>query len=205
MESVKICLEKTNDDLFMKSKWWGNPDVPQNFDVPDYLTFICQIRCDEIAAFDAENLLPHKGMLYFFAALDYYFGNFDSYCPENVFWNNDDVKVFYVEDIENQIFEQVVFVDDDDNPVALKEMKMIFSKGNYMCDGNKMLGEPYNREWENWDAPYQDWVELLQVDSDDYDDCTLNFMDWGMLHILINPKDLKNKDFTKVTSTICST
>ena len=205
MESVKICLEKTNDDLFMKSKWWGNPDVPQNFDVPDYLTFICQIRCDEIAAFDAENLLPHKGMLYFFAALDYYFGNFDSYCPENVFWNNDDVKVFYVEDIENQIFEQVVFVDDDDNPVDLKEMKMIFSKGNCMCDGNKMLGEPYNREWENWDAPYQDWVELLQVDSDDYDDCTLNFMDWGMLHILINPKDLKNKDFTKVTSTICST
>lgn len=64
MESVKICLEKTNDDLFMKSKWWGNPDVPQNFDVPDYLTFICQIRCDEIAAFDDENMLPHKGMLH---------------------------------------------------------------------------------------------------------------------------------------------
>ena len=198
-------MEKSDDDLFMKSKWWGNPDMPLNFDVPDDLTFICQIRCDEIASFDEDNLLPHKGMLYFFAAIDYYFGNFDSYCPADLYWDNDDVKVFYVEDIDNQEFEQVVFVDDDDIPVAMKELKIVFSKTGPMCDTNKLLGEPYNREWEDWDEPYNGWIELLQVDSDDYEDGSLNFMDWGMLHLLIDYKDLKNKDFSMVTSCVCST
>lgn len=205
MNSIKICLEDSENDLFMQSKWWGNPDLPQNFDVPEDLTFICQIRCDEIAAFDDGNLLPHKGMLYFFAAIDYYFGNFDSYYPVEFYWNNEDVKVFYIEDIENQTFEQVVFVDDYDKPIALKEKRITFEKAESLCDGNKMLGEPYNREWENWDEPYNGWLELLQVDSDDYDGATLNFMDWGILHFLIDPKDLINKDFTKVTSCICST
>ena len=204
MDSIKICLEKPSEDLFMQSKWWGNPNMPVGFDVPDDLTFICQIRCDEIAEFDKENLLPHKGMLYFFAEIDYYFGHFDSYCPDG-YWDNEDVKVFYVEDIDNQTFEQVVFVDDDDNPVALKELRIVFSNSGPMCETNKMLGEPYNREWEDWDAPYNGWTELLQVDSDDYEGATLNFMDWGMLHILINPKDLKNKDFSNVTSIVCST
>ena len=205
MKSIKINLTKTAEDLFMKSKWWGNPDLPEKFDVPDDLTFVCQLRCDELAAYDAENALPHKGMLYFFAAIDYYFGNIDSYYPEDFYWNSEDIKVFYVEDLDNQTFEQVIFVDDDDKPVAMKELKVTFSAADAHCDGNKMLGEPYNREWEDWDKPYNGWIELLQVDSDDYDDGALNFMDWGMLHVLINYKDLKNKDFTKVTSTICST
>lgn len=205
MNSIKISFEDSEDDLFMKSKWWGNPDLPQNIDVPDDLTFVCQIRCDEIAEFDSENMLPHKGMIYFFAAIDYYFGNFDSYCPADFFWNNDDIKVFYAEDIENQIFEQVVFVDDDDNQVALRERKIVFSEGGALCDGNKLLGEPYNREWEDWDAPCNGWLELLQIDSDDADDYSLNFLDFGMLHVIINPNDLKNNDFSKVTAVICST
>lgn len=205
MNSIKINLKNTKEDLFMRSKWWGDPDLPVGFDVPDDLTFVCQIRCDEIAGFDEENVLPHKGMLYFFAAIDYYFGNFDSYCPDGFYWNSDDVKVFYVEDIENQTFEQVVFVDDDDNPVALDELEIEFSAAEPHCDCYKMLGEPFNREWEDWPEPCNGWTELLQIDSDEYDDCTLNFMDWGMLHVLINPNDLKNKDFTKVTAVICST
>ena len=96
MNSIKINLKNTKEDLFMRSKWWGDPDLPVGFDVPDDLTFVCQIRCDEIAGFDEENVLPHKGMLYFFAAIDYYFGNFDSYCPDGFYWNSDDVKVFYI-------------------------------------------------------------------------------------------------------------
>lgn len=205
MDSIKIYLEKSDDDLFMKSKWWGNPDLPQKFDVPDDLMFICQIRCDEIVPFDTENMLPHKGMLYFFAAIDYYWGNFDSYCPVDFYWDSEDIKVFYVEDIEAQQFEQIVFVDDDDNPVAHQERKIVFSKADALCDGNKLLGEPYNREWEDWDDPYNGWIELLQVDSDDYDDGSLNFVDCGMLHVIINHNDLKNKNFSKVTSSICST
>ncbi len=205
MDSIKIILEKSETDLFMKSKWWGNPDMPVNIDVPDDLTFVCQIRCEDLADLDTKGILPHKGMLYFFAAIDYYFGNFDSYSPVDFYWNNDDVKVFYVEDIEKQEFEQVVFVDDDDNPIAMKELKIVFSKGEPSCEGNKLLGEPYNREWEDWGGDYADWCELIQIDSDDYDECTLNFMDWGMLHVIISPEDLKNKEFGRVSAVICST
>lgn len=38
------------------------------------LTFICQIDCEDIAPFDKEGLLPHEGMLYFFAAIDEFIG-----------------------------------------------------------------------------------------------------------------------------------
>ena len=204
MQSIKINLKKSEEDLFMRSKWWGNPDLPVGLDIPDDLTCICQIRCDEIAAYDKENLLPHQGMLYFFAAIDYYLGHFDSYCPDG-YWDNEDIKVLYVESLDNQTFEQIIFVDDDDRPVAMKELEIEFSNDDAMCFGNKMLGEPYNREWEDWDEPYKGWTELLQVDSDDYDEGTLNFMDWGMLHVLINSNDLRHKDFSKVTSIVCST
>ena len=187
----------------MKSKWWGNPDLPKDFEEPDCSTFICQIRCDEIAKYDEDNLLPHKGMLYFFAELDYYLGNFDAYCP-SCYWDSDDVKVLYIEDIEDQEFEQVVYVDDDDNPTALEELAMEFSIDGAYCDGDKLFGEPTDREWEDWDEPYAGWVNLLQIESDEYEDGTLNFMDWGAFNVLIDPEDLKNKNFDNVTAIVCS-
>ena len=204
MNSIKINLRKTDEDLFMKSKWWGNPDLPEGVDPPDCSTFVCQIRCDEIAKFDKDNRLPHKGMLYFFAELDYYLGNYDSYCPSG-YWDSDDLKVLYIEDLESQEFEEVVFVDEDEKPTALEELAVEFSIGAAECDGNKLLGEPFDREWEDWDEPYAGWTELLQIISDDYEGATLNFMDWGSLHILINPEDLKNKVFDKATAFLCST
>lgn len=204
MNSIRIDFRKTDEDLFLKSKWWGNPDMPKDLDVPDCSTFICQIRCDEIAKFDKDNLLPHKGMLYFFAELDYYFGDFDAYCPPDFYWDSEDVKVLHVEDIETPAFEQVVYVDDEDDPTAHEELAIEFSEEGALCDGNKLLGEPFDREWEDWEEPCAGWTELLQIVSDDYDDGSLNFMDWGSLHIIIDPEDLKNKNFDNVTAVICS-
>lgn len=76
--SIKLSFHKADSDLTGQSKWWGFPDMPDNLEYPevtvnddgdqyeDPLTFICQIRCEDIAPFDTENLLPHEGMLYFF-------------------------------------------------------------------------------------------------------------------------------------------
>ena len=72
-------------ELFGKSKWWGAPDLPAGSPYPvvpmgdtpedcEPLTFLCQIRCEDLAEVDAEGLLPHEGMLYFFAAIDYFLG-----------------------------------------------------------------------------------------------------------------------------------
>ena len=205
MNSIIFNLKKSDEDLFMQSKWWGNPDLPEGVDAPDCLTFVCQIRCDQIAAYDKDNLLPHKGMLYFFAELDYYFGDFDAYCPQDFYWDSDDVKVMYIEDIETPNFEEVIAVDEDDNPLALEPLAIEFAVGDDLFMGNKRLGSPTNREWEDWEEPCTGWTELLQIDSDDYEGGSLNFMDWGMLHIIIDPEDLKNKNFDRVTAVICST
>ena len=42
-------------------------DAVDEYDDP--LTFICQIRCSDLAALDPKGLLPHEGLLYFFGAL----------------------------------------------------------------------------------------------------------------------------------------
>ena len=81
--AIGFKLKKTERVLFCASKWWGDPDFPEQMEYPtvkvtdedgdtfDYpLTFICQINCEDIAAFDPENRLPHEGMLYFFGAID---------------------------------------------------------------------------------------------------------------------------------------
>ena len=54
MNSIKINLSKTEDDLFGQSKWWGAPDLTVDWEYPDMpddegepsqLTFVCQILC----------------------------------------------------------------------------------------------------------------------------------------------------------------
>lgn len=44
----------------------GNVIIEHGEDYPEPLTFICQIRMEDVAPFDKEGLLPRKGMLYFF-------------------------------------------------------------------------------------------------------------------------------------------
>ena len=68
--AIKLTLNKTERILFCGSKWWGDPDMPENMQYPtveatedgetfDYpLTFICQINCEDIAPYDKEGRLP---------------------------------------------------------------------------------------------------------------------------------------------------
>ena len=76
------------------SKLWGCADLPHGCRYPevewvnedgmtcaDPMTFVCQIRLQDIAAYDSENLLPHTGMLYFFADIDYFLGNLEADSP----------------------------------------------------------------------------------------------------------------------------
>ena len=64
---IKIETHPADNPLTGKSKWWGQPDMPENLDYPevtivdddgetyeDPLTFVCQIRCADIAALDPE-------------------------------------------------------------------------------------------------------------------------------------------------------
>ena len=83
---INIRADVTNDNLVGKSHMWGAPDLPADMpypyvmvqtedgeEYPEPLPFVAQIRLADIAHLDAEGLLPHTGMLYVFAAIDYFF------------------------------------------------------------------------------------------------------------------------------------
>lgn len=204
MSAIQIKLSLTEESLFCRSKWWGNPDIPQDFQFDDSLMFLCQIRCDELSRFDEKGVFPNKGMLYFFCDIAYYLGYYDEFDPPGgPLWDEDYVKVYYVEDVDERTFRQIIF--DDDYFPNIKERRIDFEKVGDNTDGHKLLGKPFQFEYEDWDSPCEGWMNLLQVDSDDDVDYNLMFMDMGMLYIIINPNDLKIRDFSKVKAYLYST
>ena len=198
--AIQMNIKPTESVLFCCSKWWGNPDLPPQVEYPtmkmkdeetgeeiDYpLTFICQIDCADIAAFDAEGRLPHEGMLYFFAAIDDFIG----YESPEFFgmgeWPKKAVVVKYSKHINMETFESIVLVDDDNNALAEPEMAIEFSACNEKADGIKLLGLPFFDEVceENPDA-----VNLLQIDCED--DLGIRFFDCGNFNIMMKASDLK--------------
>ena len=202
--AIKLNLSKTDECLFCKSKWWGNPDIPEGFSFDDTLMFLCQIRCEDLVSLDKENRVPHKGMLYFFCDIPYYLGFYDEFEPPyGRLWDSDYVKVYYVEDVVEEEFRQIVF--DDDFLPSIHERKIEFVQTNEDDYGHKLLGSPCQFEYEDWDEPCQGWINLLQIDSDEDDDYNLMFMDMGVLYVIINPDDLRVKDFSKVKAYLYST
>lgn len=202
--AIEIKLSKVKDDLFCKSKWWGNPDISDNFEFDDSLMFVCQIRCEDLADYDEDNMLPHKGMLYFFCDIAYYLGFYDDFDPQpSAFWDKDAVKVYYIENVDENSFKQLIF--DDDYFPQISERKIEFGVVEDNSPGNKLLGNPFMLEYEDIPSPCHGWMNLLQIDSDDDDDYNLMFMDMGLLYLIIKLEDLINKDFTKVRGYLYST
>lgn len=196
--AIRLTLEKTDRILFCGSKWWGDPDLPENMQYPvmtvneggeiyDYpLTFICQINCEDIAAFDKECKLPHEGMLYFFGAIDELLG-YDS--PEPTVlgeWPKGRFAVRYAKEINFETFQSCILTDDDNQPLTSPELGIIFSECDDDAEGIKILGRPYAEAIENnEEIP----VNLLQIDEDSI--AGIQPSGWKMLNALIKESDLK--------------
>lgn len=201
---IHITTHPTDDALFGQSKWWGEPDMPDELDYPevtvtedgdswqDPLTFVCQIRCAELAPFDPEGLLPHQGMLYFFAALDYFLGdiNAPSY-PGMGEWQQQYFRVLYAPSCETLHTHHVLSA--DGTPANLPAEAITFTACKENGDGLRLLGFPYIEEVRK-DMPGM--VSLLQVDEDER--WNLTFHDCGTLNFLIHPEHLKNLQWNKV-------
>ena len=201
----------TSGPLFGQSKWWGFPDMPEDLEYPevpvreeyvdddghdavdeydDPLTFICQIRCSDLAAVDPEGLLPHEGMLYFFAALDYFLGNLDAaVSPGLGEWEAPWFKVLWAPSYENLHTHSILY--EDGTEACLPAVPMEFTvgaageSGGAAGDGFQLLGRPF------YDEVVQEMpsmINLLQIDEND--DWGLRFFDCGMLNFLISPTDL---------------
>ena len=192
------------DELFGKSKWWGFPDMPEDLEYPavpvpgefdDPLTFICQIRCADLAPCDPAGQLPHKGMLYFFASLDYFLGNLDAVsAPGLGEWETPYFRVLY-SPVCTGLHTHSVFYEDG-SPACLPPRGISFAEAPDSCDAGgyfKLLGQPF---YEEVSQELPGMISLLQIDEND--DWGLRFFDCGMLNFLISPTDLAARRWSAV-------
>ena len=191
--AIKLTLEKTERILFCGSKWWGDPDMPENMQYPtmevneegetfDYpLTFVCQINCEDIAPFDKEGKLPHEGMLYFFAAIDDYIGYESPVQNPAGEWPKGRLVVKYAKAINFETFQTCMLVGDEDEQLTEPELTITFSECEDSESGIKMLAEVV-------DEGYPDHVSLLQLASDAIGGIELKDQ---TINVLMKDSDLK--------------
>ena len=193
--AIKLTLQHSERVLFCASKWWGDPDMPENMQYPtievtedgetfDYpLTFVCQINCEDIAAFDPENKLPHEGMLYFFAAMDKWLGYDSPTKNDSGEWTRGHFVVKYAKAINFETFQSCMLVDDEDQALTEREMEIVFST----CEDNekciKLLGTPASAEVGQ---KYEGLLNLLQIVRDTNLDVEFD----GELNLMIKESDL---------------
>lgn len=201
---IHIETQPADNPLTGQSKWWGEPDMPVGFDWPavrvvdeegerydDPLTFVCQIRCEDISPMDSDGLLPHEGMLYFFAALDYFLGDIETPAYQGMGeWRQDYFRVLYSPTCDNLHTHHVNYP--DGTPATMPAEAVTFSKGDASDDGLKLLGNPYIEEVAQ-DMPGM--LSLLQLDGNDR--WNLVFYDCGTLNFLIRPDDLRKRRWNR--------
>lgn len=196
--AISIRAKKSERILFCASKWWGDPDMPENMEYPtimvddegesyEYpLTFVCQINCEEIAPFDPEGQLPHEGMLYFFAAMDEWLGYESPTTNGAGEWAKGHFVVKYAKAVNFETFRSCIMVDDEDNSLTEPELEMIFEGCDDSGSGLKLLGIPDAEEVRN---TYPEMISLLQIDSDE--ELGVNLGENGRLNLMMKPSDLK--------------
>lgn len=200
--AIKLTLNHTDRVLFCSSKWWGDPDMPENMQYPtvkvteegesyDYpLTFVCQINCEDIAPFDKENKLPHEGMLYFFAAIDKWIG-YDSPTENGVGeWSKGHFVVKYAKTINFETFQSCMLVDDEDQTLTEKEMEIKFSECADDEKCIKILGTPSSSDIC---SKYESLMNLLQIVRSEGLDLEFD----GELNLMIKPSDLGYQNWKK--------
>jgi uncharacterized protein YwqG len=198
--AIGLKFQSSAETLEAQSKWWGAPDLPLDVDYPcasdgEPLLFICQIRLEDIAQYDTENQLPHKGMLYFFADMAEYVAPLEGISGEEHNglgeWSESCFKVIYSPTCEN--LETFAIVDDDDEPAFLEAEKIEFSAVEGGYDSFKLLGRPY---YDEIAEQYPDDVCLLQIDESD--EWGLRLYDCGMICFLISKQALAEQRWDEV-------
>jgi uncharacterized protein YwqG len=203
--AIKLTLNQTDRVLFCSSKWWGDPDMPENMQYPtvkvteegesyDYpLTFLCQINCEDIAPFDKENKLPHEGMLYFFAAIDKWIG-YDSPTENGAGeWSKGHFVVKYAKSINFETFQSCMLVDDEDQALTEREMEITFSECDDKDNCLKLLGNPSSSDVCNKYPELMNFLQIVRTNGLD-----LEFE--GQLNLLVKPSDLGYQNWKKTVA-----
>ena len=135
------------------SKFGGNPDVPKDFEWFYYtgedfngvtqkrpLSFLAQINCEEINNYDADGLLPSKGILYFFYELSTMTWGFDP-------GHKGSAKVYYFDGDVTELI-RTNCPDSKQDEFKLPEIKLGFCK-KYDLPSYEEFSELH--DYNNWD------------------------------------------------------
>lgn len=202
--AIRLTLKKTERILFCGSKWWGDPDMPENMQYPtvsgfedgetfDYpLTFICQINCEDIAALDPDNKLPHEGMLYFFAAVDKWLGYDSPTANDRGEWARGHFVVKYAKTINFETFQSCMMVGEEGESLTEPELEICFELCEDDAEGIKLLGVSSTPEVGE---KYPEMLNLLQLDNNEA--LAMDFGEGSVLNLLIKESDLKFGNWKK--------
>jgi uncharacterized protein YwqG len=217
-QHVYMDAKKATNIPVFSSKLGGHPDLledsiwPYNGQVP--LSFLGQIKCSDVPALKDGLSLPETGILSFF------------YDMEDLPWESDEsnIKVMYQASddigsyknrtslegahvfdesilafsVEYSFSEEVVvdFLDYDDEK-SFDEM--VFGNHfrlSHLFGYSQNIQDPIKEEMNFSDEEYDDWLVLLQLDSEESSD--MMWGDDGKLYFMIHKEDLKNKNFDNV-------
>lgn len=202
--AIKLTLNKTERILFCGSKWWGDPDMPENMHYPtvevtedgetfDYpLTFICQINCEDIAPYDTKGKLPHEGMLYFFGAIDEWLGYDSPTTQGKGEWPKGHFVVKYAKTINFETFQTCMLVDDEDQQLTENELEITFSECEDDADVIRLLGSMPDDDIK---TEYPDFCNLLRLTSDA--EGGIEFPEGMTLTLMMKQSDLKFGNWKK--------
>lgn len=202
--AIKLTLRKTERILFCGSKWWGDPDMPANMEYPtvtasedgetfDYpLTFICQINCEDIAAYDPENRLPHEGVLYFFAAVDKWLGYDSPTANDRGEWTRGHFVVKYAKNINFETFQSCMMVGEEGESLTEPELEICFEQCDDDAEGIKLLGVSSNPVIGE---KYPQMINLLQLNNNEA--LAMDFGEGSVLNLLFKESDLKFGNWKK--------
>lgn len=201
--AITISTTPTQENLQGKSHWWGAPDLPADLAYPfveieavepylEPLTFICQIRCEDIATYDTQNLLPHIGMLYFFAPIDYFLGEVNSPLDHKAH-----PVVLYSPSCDNLKPYDIKWENSEESIFRPAESISFHECNGNSCYGLALLTEPIQDEIKAYNSGR---ISLLQLDG--VDRWNMRFYDCGMYYILISHNDLKAQNFNNLKADI---
>lgn len=180
-----------------QSKFFGAPDLPDDFDWPtdedEYdMDFICQINCAD--AHKCNDVLPEKGMLYFFGCIANPLGEETAPPITAGFQSMGNFSVIYDETDTNDLLSGEI-VDENGDAVGFADLAMNFS--NEEIPDSEAFHQ-LTGEFPDKNDDISEYELLFCLDSFSGDDFTLEFEDSGYLYFLIKKDDLKNKNFQKV-------
>ena len=190
-------IGKEDDAALGASKFFGAPDLPENFEWPTDedefdMEFICQINCADAHKLASE--LPGTGMLYFFGCIANPLGMEDAPAITAGFQSMGNFAVRYTPLDETEL-QSGEIVDENGDPAGFRELVIDFSEDENDCTEafHQLFGDFPGGEDE-----LDGYRLLFCLDSFSGDDFTLEFEDSGYLYFLIKPEDLAKRDFSKV-------